>query len=80
MPRVIVRAISTLRAGADVSHTPLVRCSALLSFTSLRSKRRATCHTSPATMPDPTKKVPQPGPGKGAKTRLPIAMAVPKAM
>ena len=61
------------------AQTPLARRAGPLSIVSARSKKRATIRSSPARIMSPTKKVAQPGPGKGANKRLVIAITSPPA-
>jgi len=72
--------IKILARRGKLAQVPLARRSGLLSFTSARSKKPATIRSSVARITSPRRRVPKPGPGKGAKTMLPIAIASPPTM
>jgi hypothetical protein len=72
--------IMILTAAGTFAQTALARRAGPLIITSARSKKRATIKSSPARIISPTKKVPQPGPGKGANKRLVIAIMSPPTM
>jgi hypothetical protein len=67
--------ISSLLAAGRFAQTTLARRAGPLSFISARSKKRARIKSSPARITSPTRKVPQPGPCKGANKRF--ATAIP---
>ena len=69
--------IESLTAAGNFAQAILVRCAGPLSFISVRSKKRAKIRISPAMITSPKKKVPQPGPGKGANRRLMTTTKIP---
>jgi len=62
--------------AGKLAQTTLARRAGPLSFISVRSKKRARIRSSPARITSPTRKVPQPGPGKGANNRLATAITI----
>ena len=72
--------IRILAHRGKLAQTPLARRAGLLSFTSAQSKKWATIRSSLARITSPRRKVPKPGPGKGPKTMLVIAIATPTTM
>ncbi len=72
--------IRILAHRGQLAQAPLARRAGSLSFTSAQSKKWATIRSSPAMIARPRRKVPIPGPGKGAKTRLAIAIVSPLTM
>jgi hypothetical protein len=69
--------IKSLTAAGKFAQTILALRAGPLSFISARSKKRATIRISPAMITNPTKTVPQPGPGKGANKRLVTTTTIP---
>jgi len=69
--------IRSLIAAGKLIQTTLARRAGPLSFTSARSKKRARIRDSPAMITSPNRKVPHPGPGKGANKRLATPIRIP---
>jgi hypothetical protein len=58
----------------DPTHRAFIHRPTLLKPTSTRSKSRARVRSSPASIARPRKTVAKPGPGRGARKRLPNAL------
>jgi hypothetical protein len=63
--------------AGKLAQTSLARRAGPLSFNSARSKKWARIRSSPAMITSPTRKVPQPGPGKGANKMLATVTTIP---
>ena len=70
----IARTIRVLAVFGDPTHRAIIHHPTLFRPTSTRSKRQARVKSSPASIARPRKTVAKPGPGRGARKRLPSAL------